>query len=67
MINRVCRYDVQDEEKMVDCVEDLVGDAVSKVRGQSDHEYNPRCVTSAHDLRREPLAVLLFIEECKDP
>ena len=64
MIKRVChRYDVQDEEKMVDCVEDLVGYAVPEVRGQSDHEYKPRnCVTSAHDLRREPLAVFLFIE-----
>jgi hypothetical protein len=67
MINRVCRrYDVQDVEKVVDCVEDLVGDAVSEIRGQSDHEYNPRyCVTSAHDLRREPLAVFLFIENAQ--
>ncbi len=67
MIKRVChRYDVQDEEKMVDCVKDLVGDAVSEIRGQSDHEYKPRnCVTSAHDLRREPLAVFLFIENAQ--
>jgi hypothetical protein len=40
------------EEKMVDCVEDLVGDAVPKVR--VDHEYKPVMATSAHDLRREP-------------
>jgi hypothetical protein len=42
MIKRVChRYDVQDEEKMVDCVEDLVGDAMSEIRRESDDEYNP--------------------------
>jgi hypothetical protein len=51
---------------MVDCVEDLVGDAVSEIRGQSNHEYNHSdCVTSAHDLRREPLAVFLFIENAQ--
>jgi hypothetical protein len=62
-----CHHDVQNEEKMVDCVEDLVGDAVPKYEVSPIMNTTRNCVTSAHDLRREPLAVILFIENAKDP
>jgi hypothetical protein len=62
MINVCHRYDVQDEDKMVDCVDNLVGNAVSEIRGLSDRDSSAcKCVPSAHDLRREPLAVFLFL------
>jgi hypothetical protein len=48
MIKRVCHVTMYRMKKMVDCVEDLVGDAVSKIRGQSDHEYNPVIAYPVH-------------------
>jgi hypothetical protein len=55
VIKRVChRYDVQDEEKMLDCLKDIVRDTLLEV---NTRHY----VTSAHGLRREPLAVFVFI------
>jgi hypothetical protein len=62
MIKRVCHVTMYRMKKMVDCVEDLVGDAVSKIRVSPIMGQPHVALPSAHDLRREPLAVFLFLE-----